>query len=137
MFGQHSHSGNWNEPAKNTFDNNEVGGSDKFEKIASFVGKPRAYRFVEQKAVQLLEEHPHFHGRGDHVRCVCLNNRLVLQGKVPSFYLKQLAQEALRGLADVIRIDNQITVASPAGEITENTFTKGIRRANYATNKPR
>ena len=137
MLGQHSHLGTWIEPAKKTIHNNEVGDSESFDKIASLVGRPRAYRFVENKARQLLEEHPHFHGRSDHVRCVCLNNRLVLQGKVPSFYLKQLAQEALRGLADVIRIDNQITVASPAGVITEESFTTGIRRATYASNKPR
>lgn len=137
MLGQHSQLGTWNEPTKEAINNNEVGCSETFDKIASLVGRPRAYRFVENKAEQLLEEHPHFHGRSEHVRCVCLNNRLVLQGKVPSFYLKQLAQEALRGLADVIRIDNQITVASPTGVITEHSFTTDIRRTNYVTNKPR
>lgn len=36
--------------------------------------------------------------------------RLVLSGQVSSFYLKQLAQEAIRGMAPGLRLSNEIAV---------------------------
>ena len=35
---------------------------------------------------------------------------LTLRGQLPSFYLKQLLQEHLRGMENVARIDNQVDV---------------------------
>jgi hypothetical protein len=45
------------------------------------------------------------------VSCDYLDGVLVLRGYLPTYYLKQLAQEAIVGLAE--RIDNQIQVITP------------------------
>jgi hypothetical protein len=44
------------------------------------------------------------------VSCACLDSVLVLRGRLPTYYLKQRAQEVVAGLAGVERIDNQIQV---------------------------
>lgn len=44
------------------------------------------------------------------VRCDYLDGVLFLQGYLPTYYLKQLAQEAVADLNGVERIDNQIQV---------------------------
>ena len=41
--------------------------------------------------------------------------RLTLQGKVPSYYLKQLLQEAVRDIAGVHIVDNDVEVINPQG----------------------
>ena len=71
-------------------------------------------RQLEQRAEQLLERHPHFRGKERWVSCRYVDQSLCLVGCVPTFYLKQLAQETLRELND-IRIDNQLVVKSPCG----------------------
>ena len=40
---------------------------------------------------------------------------LTLEGRLPSFYLKQVLQTLLRGLDGVTRIVNRVDVASPTG----------------------
>ena len=40
---------------------------------------------------------------------------LILQGRLPSFYLKQVMQTLLRDLEGVERIDNQVEVVSATG----------------------
>lgn len=40
---------------------------------------------------------------------------LVLMGRLPSFYLKQVLQTALRGLPGVQQIENRVNVVSPTG----------------------
>ena len=63
---------------------------------------------VETRAARRLAEHPHFLGRSHHVRCQSQGRRLQLSGCLPSYFLKQLAQEALRDLQGVDQIDNRI-----------------------------
>jgi hypothetical protein len=65
------------------------------------------------RAYQQLESHPSFHHHCQTVRIMCIEGRLVLTGQLPSFYLKQLLQEALRGLE--APIDNQIDVVCSDG----------------------
>jgi hypothetical protein len=48
------------------------------------------------------------------VSCDCRGGVLVLRGCVPTYYLKQVAQEAVAPLEGVERIDNQIQVARAA-----------------------
>ena len=64
---------------------------------------------IEIRAAKLLERHPHFRGRDRWVTCRYIDQNLCLVGCVPSFYLKQLAQEALREL-DGIQVKNQLVV---------------------------
>ena len=74
-------------------------------------------RIVEQQAEQLLHQHPHFHGRTCWVKVHFepTDRSLRLEGCLPSFYLKQLAQEALRDLKGIERIDNRISILGRAG----------------------
>lgn len=71
-------------------------------------------RQLEKRAAQLLERHPHFRGKQRWVSCHYIDQSLRLVGCVPSYYLKQLAQESLRELDDV-SIDNQLVVKCPSG----------------------
>ncbi len=48
------------------------------------------------------------------ISCELSNENLTLCGTLPSFYFKQLAQEAVSDLAGPWQIDNQITVSYPA-----------------------
>jgi osmotically-inducible protein OsmY len=47
------------------------------------------------------------------VSCDYRDGVLLLRGCLPSYYLKQVAQEAVASLEGVHRIDNQIQVVSP------------------------
>ena len=48
------------------------------------------------------------------ITCDWLDGVLVLRGCLPTYYLKQIAQEAVASLEGVERIDNQIQVVTPA-----------------------
>jgi osmotically-inducible protein OsmY len=47
------------------------------------------------------------------VSCDLFDGVLFLRGCLPTYYLKQLAQEVVGGLEGVERIDNQIQVLAP------------------------
>jgi hypothetical protein len=66
-----------------------------------------------------LESHPHFHGRRHGIELRCRKNRLFLGGCLPSYFLKQMAQEAVRCLAESFQIEivNEIVVLSFDGEV--------------------
>ena len=48
------------------------------------------------------------------VACRCRRGVLFLRGRLPNYYHKQLAQEAVRRVAGVTRIVNQIEIGGPA-----------------------
>jgi hypothetical protein len=60
----------------------------------------------------LLMQCPAFRGRREWVRCHCQERCLFLEGFLPTFYLKQLAQEAVRRVPGIDRIVNRIVVAN-------------------------
>ena len=62
-----------------------------------------------------LEQHPHFHGHTTNLQIKQRGETLYLSGRLPSFYLKQLVQEALLSLPGVREIDNGIDVISSTG----------------------
>jgi len=66
-------------------------------------------------ARQLLERHPHFCGRVSRVTIKHEERNLYLSGQLPSFYLKQLVQEAVRHLPGVDFVYNEIDVISADG----------------------
>ncbi len=74
-------------------------------------------QWIESRAKAILAAHPNFLGRSDWVQFQCTNPCLQIQGRLPSFFLKQLVQEAVKRLGHDIRIENRIVVASPTGEI--------------------
>lgn len=66
-------------------------------------------------ARQYLESHPHFRGRLNDVFIAHEGRTLCLTGRVPSFYLKQLVQEAVRHVPGVQGVRNMIDVVSSDG----------------------
>src|SRR5262245_13650792 len=48
------------------------------------------------------------------ISCQCSDDELSLHGSLPSYYLKQVAQEIAAGVAGARRIVNQIEVLAPA-----------------------
>jgi hypothetical protein len=70
---------------------------------------------VEDVARELLASHPHFRGRIDLFEFAWSSEALVVRGRVPTFYLKQLVQCVLKGVHGVRRIDNQVTVVTSDG----------------------
>ncbi len=83
---------------------------------------------IEGSAKQLLEVHPHFRGRSQWVKCRFLDDCLYLEGTLPTYYLKQSAQEALRELPGIERIVNFIQVTSPSGFVVPPDDTKSVRK---------
>jgi hypothetical protein len=63
------------------------------------------------RARERLEQHPHFRGRGSVLAMEMVGDTIVLSGCLPSHYLKQLLQEALKAIPGVATIDNQVVVA--------------------------
>jgi len=59
-------------------------------------------------AKQRILHHPHL--RMQRIWCECDEGCLFLRGQVPSFYFKQLAQEAVVGMKGVRQVVNEIEV---------------------------
>lgn len=70
---------------------------------------------VAMRARDVIAQHAHFRGRADKFAFECLKNVLVIHGRVPTFYLKQLLQNALKQVEGVGRIDNRVEVVGPDG----------------------
>ena len=66
-------------------------------------------------ARQHLEHHPHFRGRVNDVFIEHEGRTLCLTGRLPTFYLKQLVQEAVRHVPGVQHVRNLIDVVSADG----------------------
>ena len=60
-----------------------------------------------------LEQHPYFRGRAFLVTIELLEGTVVLSGRLPSHHLKQILQEAIKGMLGVVDIDNQVDVVWP------------------------
>jgi hypothetical protein len=57
-----------------------------------------------------LDIHPHFRGRASLLTIELVEETTVVSGRLPSYYLKQLLQEVIRGVPGVVDIDNQVDV---------------------------
>ena len=57
-----------------------------------------------------MASHPLFFGRAEIFEFDCCENVLVVRGRVPTFYLKQRLQDALKNLDGVRRVDNRVDV---------------------------
>ncbi|MEM6799673.1 MAG: BON domain-containing protein [Planctomycetota bacterium] len=62
-----------------------------------------------------LEGHSHFGRHGDSIQLMVVGKHLVVTGRVPSFYLKQVLQAALSGLPGIERVENHVGVVSCCG----------------------
>ncbi len=86
--------------------------SEKIHRPTRLLGKrPNP---IEDEARQALEASQWFRGRAKLIRIDERDGRLVLQGKLPSFYLKQMLQTLLKQVNGVKQIDNQVDVDWPA-----------------------
>jgi hypothetical protein len=61
-----------------------------------------------------LEQHSHFRGRTSLLNIELIEGVIVLSGRLPSHYLKQLLQEAIRLTPGVLEIDNRVFVIQPS-----------------------
>lgn len=68
---------------------------------------------VVETARQRLEHCDAFRGRSGLIKIEQENGTLVLHGRVPSYYLKQILQTTLRDIEGVDQIDNQVQVVWP------------------------
>jgi len=66
---------------------------------------------VVQAALRLFEASPYLSLRG--VSCDHHEGALVLRGALPSYYLKQMAQEAVVRMPGVLEVHNRIEVFPP------------------------
>lgn len=76
---------------------------------------------VEQLAEQALSDHVHFVARSGSLKFTYVPDLKILRidGCLPTYYLKQIAQETLRELPEVEGIDNRISVVGRAALIGE------------------
>jgi len=58
-----------------------------------------------------LDEHPHFRGRAHLLQIESIGGIIVVSGRLPTYHLKQLLQEAIKALPDVEHVDNRVDVA--------------------------
>ena len=67
-------------------------------------------------AIRSLETNPIFRGRlaWSAIQIESDGNTLVLNGRVPSYYLKQLLQETLRRVEGVAQVENHLVVVNPS-----------------------
>jgi len=63
---------------------------------------------LQNQVTLALEQNPHLIGRK--LRFENSEGRIVLRGVVASYFQKQMAQEALRGMDGIAQIDNQLEV---------------------------
>ena len=61
---------------------------------------------------RIVEHHPLFRGRAETIQIEQRAGKLVLTGRLPSFYLKQQLQEAVRPIDGVAGIENHVEVVS-------------------------
>lgn len=69
----------------------------------------------ERVARDLLSKSGHFLGRIECFDFIQQGDVLIVEGAVPSFYLKQVLQCVLKNLDDVRRIDNRVKVICSNG----------------------
>ncbi|TWT37192.1 BON domain protein [Posidoniimonas corsicana] len=76
---------------------------------------------VEQTATDALNHSSHLFSRS--VSCRFHGGVLRLDGRVPTFYLKQMAQSLLGGIDGVRRIENALVVVNPNGVSSEPAYS--------------
>jgi hypothetical protein len=86
------------------------------DKVYSIPREPtRRSADLEQRAREILASHSHFVGRTHVFEFEVRDDIVIVRGRVPSFYLKQMLQNALKNLPGVRWIDNRVMVVSDYG----------------------
>jgi len=81
---------------------------------------------IVRKAIQLLNDQPHFRGRTEAIQIHYnpSDASLRLDGRLPSYFLKQVLQSVLRDIDGVSRVQNNITITDP-GDLKPNARAGG------------
>jgi hypothetical protein len=83
-----------------------------YTEVPTSVGQDRE---IVRRATFHLSHHDLFRCRLDNLEIECCEAKLIVNGKLPSFYLKQVLQTILRDVSGVRRIDNRVNVISSNG----------------------
>jgi hypothetical protein len=67
---------------------------------------------IVMRARHIVEQHGQLSRRSADLHFAIDGETLVVSGSVPTYYLKQLVQTALKGLQGVRQIDNQVEVVA-------------------------
>jgi hypothetical protein len=70
---------------------------------------------LRRAAYEMVDKHCHFHGRAGGFQFVQQDDVLIVRGQVPSYYLKQVLQTALKDVDGIRWVDNQVDVVSCNG----------------------
>jgi hypothetical protein len=70
---------------------------------------------IEERAHHIIDTQQHFQRRADRFVFECDDGVLTVWGSVPSFFLKQVLQNALRLVPGVREVDNRVTVVASDG----------------------
>jgi hypothetical protein len=70
---------------------------------------------IEERAHDIIDTQQHFQRRADRFVFECDDGVLTVWGSVPSFFLKQILQNALRLVPGVREVDNRVTVVASDG----------------------
>ena len=75
---------------------------------------------ILKEAWSRLSANPQFQNRIDEIALTCNQGHLVIRGRVPSFYLKQLVQTLLGDVNGVITVENAVDVVASDGLSSTN-----------------
>ncbi len=81
---------------------------------------------IEAEVCDRLMRHSFFRGYLDSVTFEIVEGTLILTGRLPSFYLKQILQTAMKNMPGVKRIDNRVDVVSSRGLSNETIQAEEI-----------
>ena len=70
---------------------------------------------IEERAYHIVDTQQRFHRRASRFVFRCDEGILTVRGSVPSFYLKQVLQNALQRVPGIRAVDNRVTVISGEG----------------------
>jgi hypothetical protein len=81
----------------------------KLSEVMAFPKSPSSESIIRQ-AKSIVAAQPHFRGTAYPLQFHAYDRVLVITGRVPSFYLKQLLQSTLTNINGIDRIVNEIEV---------------------------
>ncbi len=70
-------------------------------------------KMIEAEVRDRLKWHDSFRGHLESLTFELVEGTLILTGRLPSFYLKQMLQTTLKTVSGVKRIDNRVDVVPP------------------------
>ena len=99
-------------PANDQMDGRELNGETMDGKtLTAFKKTPVTDELIVDLVRRALHASPY--GQLPHLQAYCDNGRVTLQGRLPTYYLKQVAQVLIDAVPGVRDVDNDVSVFSP------------------------